>query len=89
MWNTTYSGKHDNICNNHLAGRLGCTGRAVGDASSAAGDSVDRCSIDGQGCRRTSRVQSTTVVEVLRSMLMGGGQSREEGNRQSGELHDG
>ena len=35
------------------------------------------------------RVRLTTVVEVLSRMLMSGGQGREEGHRQGGEMHFG
>jgi hypothetical protein len=77
----TYGGQHDNIGNNHLTCGLGGTSRAVCDASSAACDSIDGSSIDGQGSRRACGVQSTAVMEVLRSMLMGGGQGRKECHR--------
>lgn len=63
----------------------------VGDSWGTAGDCVDLSLEHCQGGRdtRVGGVQLTAVVEVLRSVLVGGGQGREGGNSKDGELHCG
>ncbi len=65
----------------------------VCDARSTTCDGMSDLGKDSQSglSRRigSCRVRLTTVVEVLSRMLMSGGQGREEGHRQRGEMHSG
>jgi hypothetical protein len=66
---------------------------AVCDGGRTACNCVGDLGIDSQRCLSTSisgrRVPLTARVEVLSRMLVSGGQGREEGHRQGGELHSG
>jgi hypothetical protein len=63
----------------------------VCDARSTTCDGMSDLGKDSQsglsGRIGSCRVRLTTVVEVLSRMLMSGGQGREEGHRQCGEMH--
>ena len=63
----------------------------VCDARSTTCDGMDDSGKDSQsglsGRIGSCGVRLTTVVEVLSRMLMSGGQGREEGHRQGGEMH--
>ncbi len=65
----------------------------VCDARSTTCDGMGERGKDSQsglsGRISSCGVRLTTVVEVLSRMLMSGGQGREEGHRQRGEMHFG